>query len=151
MSKSNRSKPSAGKLISGTHGVIWINGSKCYEVSKFEAKLSADREEVQFAGEMVKDSKLMALSGTWSATIKKIYSYAKTIAEKFMHGEDVRVTLIGKLEDPDNGGIEKIQLSNCWFDEVTLQSFEGGKICEDELSGGFTDVSYLNDIADPCD
>ena len=71
MSKSNRSKPSAGKLISGTHGVIWINGSKCYEVSKFEAKLSADREEVQFAGEMVKDSKLMALSGTWSATIKK--------------------------------------------------------------------------------
>lgn len=151
MSKSNRSKPSAGKLISGTHGIIWINGNKCYEVSKFEAKLSADREEIQFAGDMIKDSKLMSLSGEWSATIRKIYSYAKNIAESFMRGEDVRITLIGQLKDPDNGGTEKIQLSNCWFDEVTLQSFEGGSICEDELSGGFTDLSYLNSISDPCD
>ena len=50
-----------------------------------------------------------------------------------------------------SGGTEKIQLSNCWFDEVTLQSFEGGSICEDELSGGFTEISYLNSISDPCD
>ena len=147
----NRSKPRANQLISGTHGVVWFNGNKVYEVSKFEAKITADREEVQFAGEMVKDSKLMSLSGEWSATIRKIYSYAKDISEEFMSGRDVRLTIIGQLKDPDNGGTEKIQLSGCWLDDITLQSFEAGSICEDELSGGFTDMTYLDSIDDPCD
>ncbi len=50
------------------------------------------------------------------------------------------------MEDPDNGGIERVQLMSCWLDELTLQAFENGKITEDEFSGGFVGFKYLDTI-----
>ncbi len=146
----DRAMPRAGQVISGTHGFLWFDGNIAYEVSNFEAKIETDREDVTFSGQMTKDSKLMGVSGTWSATVRKIYSRSKDIAESIMQGKDPRSTLIGKLADPDNGGTERVQFSNCWFDEVTLMAFENGSICEDELSGGFTAFKYLDSINDPC-
>lgn len=146
----SRSMPRPGQVISGTHGLFWWNGDICYEITSFEAKLKTNRETVTFAGEMWDDSKLMGVSGTWTAKIKKIYSRGKSYAEKLASGIDERLTLIGKLEDPDNGGTERIQLTSCWLDELTLQAFEHGKIIEDEFSGGFTGFKYLDSIDDPC-
>lgn len=100
--------------------------------------------------QMWDDSKLMGVSGTWSAKIKKVYSRGKAYAEKLASGIDERLTLISKLEDPDNGGTERVQLLSCWLDELTLQAFENGKITEDEFSGGFVGFKYLDTIDDPC-
>ena len=125
-----RKLPAVGKVISGTHGYFWWNNSICYEITSFEAKIKTNRETINFSGQMWDDSKLMGVSGTWTAKIKKIYSR--------------------KLEDPDNGGTERVQLMSCWLDELTLQAFENGKITEDEFSGGFVGFKYLDTIADPC-
>lgn len=146
----DRRKPAVGKVISGTHGYLWWNGDLCYEVTSFEAKLKTNRETINFSGDMWDDSKLMGMSGTWSAKIKKIYSRGKEYAESLAAGIDERLSLIGKLADPDNGGTERVQLKSCWLDELTLQAFENGKLAEDEFSGGFTGFTYLDDIADPC-
>ena len=137
-------------MISGTHGMVWLDGEITYEVASFEVKIKTNRETIQFAGEMIEDSKLMSVSGTWSAKIKKTFSRAKNYSEQIMKGIDPRSNLIGKLADPDNGGTERISITNCWFDELTIQQFENGKICEDELSGGFTGIQYLDAIDDPC-
>lgn len=147
---SERRKPRSGEVISGTHGKVWFDGDLTYEISSVELKIKTNRETIQFAGEMWEDSKLMSVSGTWSAKIKKTYSRAKKYAEALAKGTDMRSTIISKLNDPDNGGTERIEISNCWFDEVTLQQFENGKICEDELSGGFIGFKYLDAISDPC-
>ena len=146
----DRKKPPVGKVMSGTHGYLWWNGSICYEITSFEAKITANRETINFAGDMWDDSKLMGIAGEWSAAIKKVYSRGKEVAEKLAQGIDMRLTLIGKLEDPDNGGTERIQLDSCWLDELTLMKFENGSIIEDEFSGGFTGFKYLDTIADPC-
>ena len=92
------------------------------------------------------DSKLMGVSGTWTAKIKKIYSRGKTYAEKLSAGIDERLSLISKLEDPDNGGTERVQLMSCWLDELTLQAFENGKITEDEFSGGFVGFKSIDSV-----
>ena len=57
-------KISAPNIISGTHGKVWWDDSVIYEISSFEATLDTDREDVTFAGDMIKDSKLMSVSGT---------------------------------------------------------------------------------------
>lgn len=146
-----RTMPRAGQVISGTHGFFWWNNSICYEITSFEAKLKTNRETINFAGEMWDDSKLTGVSGTWNAKIKKVYSRGKKYAEALANGKDERITLIAKLEDPDNGGIERVQLKSCWLDELTLQAFENGKLIEDEFSGGFVGFKYLDDIDDPCE
>ena len=147
---STRGKPAVGKVISGTHGYFWWNGSIVYEITSFEAKIKTNGETINFSGDMWADRKLMGVEGTWSAKIKKVYSRAKDLAADLADGKDTRLTLIGKLADPDNGGIERIQLNSCWLDELTLMSFENGKNTEDQISGGFTSYSYLESIADPC-
>ena len=146
-----RRMPRVGQAISGTHGYFWWNGDICYEITSFEAKLKTNRETINFAGQMWDDSKLMGVSGEWSAKIKKVYSRGKYYAEQLAKGIDERLTLTAKLEDPDNGGPERIQLTSCWLDELTLQSFENGKLTEDEFSGGFTGFTYLDEITDPCE
>ena len=150
MASSERKKPPVGKVISGTHGYFWWDGSICYEISSFEAKLATNRETISFAGDMWEDSKLMSVKGTWAAKIKKIYSRGKKYAEALSEGLDERITLIAKLADPDNGGTERIQLDSCWLDEITLLAFEHGSLTEDEFSGGFTGFKYLEAIEDPC-
>lgn len=146
----DRKKPLPGQIISGTHGYLWLDGDITYEVSKVELKIKTNRETVQFAGDMMEDSKLMSISGTFSVTVRKVFSRAKKYVEQIAAGKDPRSTIITKLSDPDNGGVERIQVDNCWFDEITLAAFESGKICEDELSGGFTGFKYLDTIEDPC-
>ena len=52
--------------------------------------------------------------------------------------------MVARLEDPDNGGYETIQLDNCWYNDVSLMNFETGKIVEEEVSGGFTDYDLTS-------
>ena len=89
------------------------------------------------------DSKLMGVSGTWTAKIKKIYSRGKTYAEKLSAGIDERLSLISKLEDPDNGGTERVQLMSCWLDELTLQAFGTEKLPKMNFRADLSDLSIL--------
>lgn len=141
-------KISAPNIISGTHGKVWWDDSVIYEISSFEATLDTDREDVTFAGDMIKDSKLMSVSGTFTMKVRKVFSRGKRFAEAFMQGKDPRSTLISQLKDPDayGGGYEKIQLTNCWVESVPLTGGENGKVVEEEYKGGFTGLKFLESI-----
>lgn len=76
-------KISAPNIISGTHGKVWWDDSVIYEISSFEATLDTDREDVTFAGDMIKDSKLMSVSGTFTMKVQKVFSRGKSFAEAF--------------------------------------------------------------------
>lgn len=147
---SDRTKPAPGKVISGTHGYFWWNGDICYEVTSFEAKVTVNGEDITFSGDMWTDRKMMGLAGEFTVKLKKVYSRAKEYADELKAGRDPRLTLIGQLADPDNGGTETVTLTNCWLDEIPLMNFENGSIVEEEYSGGFTGYSYSSTIADPC-
>lgn len=140
-------KPTARNILSGTHATSWWDGDVCYEMSKVEVKLKTNRETVTFAGDMIEDSKLMSVSGTVSVTIRKVYSRAAEYAKQIMQGKDPRSTLIFKIDDPDAWGHERVKLSNVWFEEIPVFSAENGKIVEEEYSGGFTGLEFLDEIA----
>ena len=99
-------KISAPNIISGTHGKVWWDDSAVYEISSFEATLDPDREDVTFSGDMIKDSKLMSVSGTYTMKVRKVFSRGKKFAEGFMQGKDPRFTLISQLKDPDAYGAD---------------------------------------------
>lgn len=139
----------AGDILNGTYGYATFNGKDLYEVSKFEIKLNTNREDVNFAGKMMSDSKLVGLSGTYTMTLKKVYSYAKDYVKDFLNGKDPRNTFIGKLADPGSEGTEAVQITNCWLNDPTVLSYESAKTIEEEVSGGFTGLDYLDSIDDP--
>lgn len=139
-------KPTARNAISGTHTTCWWDGDICYEASSVEIKIKPNRETVQFSGEMIEDSKLMSVAGTYSIKIRKIYSRSAEYAEQMMQGIDPRITLIAKLDDPDAWGHERVKITNAWFDEIPVFSSENGKIVEEEYAGGFTGLQFLDKI-----
>jgi len=141
-------RPTAPRVMNGKWGMLYWDGEPVFEIDSFEAKIKIDREDLEFAGEMSKDSKMVGFTGEYSFKIKKVYSRGQTkMADAIKRGIDVRSQLIGKVDDPDAFGSERVVLSNCWFNELTLMKFEVGKKLEEEYSGGFTDYDFPDLVA----
>ncbi len=132
------------QTLSGTWGELWVDGEKILEMSKVEAKVTANREDVQLGLDV--DSKMTGLKGELSLTVKKVYSRYATVFENWKKGIDQRCQLITKLADPDavGGQQERYSIDNAWFNELPLVNMEKGGIIEDEISGGFTPTDMIN-------
>lgn len=130
---------------SGNYGRVWIDGSMIFEISAFEIKVVADREDVIIGNS--KDSKVVSLTGEGTLTIKKVFNRGfKIMLNNWKKGRDLRLTLVGVLRDPDmNGsGEERIEVTNLWFNELDVMHFTKGEVVETEIPFGFTpeDLSY---------
>jgi hypothetical protein len=137
------------RTLTGTWAELWLNGEKIFEISKIELKVTANREDVQIGLDV--DSKITGLKGEGNYTVKKVYTRAKPILERWVKGEDMRSQLIAKLADPDavGGQVERWSVDNVWHNELPVVSWEKGGIIEEEMSIGFTptDMHNLDAIA----
>lgn len=139
-------KPTAPRVMNGKWGMVYLNGEPVWETDSYEAKVKIEREDVDFVMQMAKDSKMTGLTGEWSMKIKKVFSRgAQLLADSIKKGQDVRIQIISKLDDPDAYGSERLVVENAWFNELMLQKFENAKMVDEEYSGGFTDF-YFPDI-----
>ena len=136
------------RTLSGAWGELWIDGEKIMEMSKISLKVTANREDVQLG--LSVDSKITGLKGEGSYTVKKVYTRAKAILEKWKKGQDVRCQIIAELGDPDavNGQIERWSVDNVWHNEIPVVNWEKGGIVEEEVTIGFppTDMQNLDEI-----
>lgn len=137
-------KVQGNKTLSGTWGELWVDGEKVWEMSKVEAKITANREDVQLGLDV--DSKMTGLKGEFTIVVKKVYSRYVTVFENWKKGIDQRCQLITKLADPDAVGEqqERYSIDNAWFNELPLVNMEKGGIIEEEVSGGFTPTDMVN-------
>ncbi len=126
------------RYINGSWGELWWDGEKIAGISKFELKITPEREDVPGDG-LDMDSKIVALKVEGSFTVKKIYSRSvDKLVKNWLQGLDPRSTLIGKLADPDTYGSERVTISNVWFNESAIMQFEKKKTVEEEYKFGCT-------------
>lgn len=134
----------------GNHGKVWWDGVLLFEISKFECKVTADREDVIIGNS--KDSKIISLTGEGTITIKSVINRnIKAYLEAWKAGHDPRANIVGLLEDPDmvDGQKERCSIDNVWFNELTLMTFEKGQVVEKEFPFGFTpeDATFIESVA----
>lgn len=123
----------------GSWGKVWWDNELLFEISKFEAKVTADREDVLIG--ISKDSKIVSLTGELSFTIKSVVNRnINKYLEAWKAGKDPRGTFVALIEDPDavDGQKERITIDNVWINDLNLLNFEKGKVVEKEFTGGFT-------------
>ena len=135
----------------GSHGRVWWDGEMLFEIAKFEAKVTADREDVLIGNS--KDSKITSLTGQGSFTIKSVINRnINRYLEEWKNGHDPRATLVGLIDDPDavEGQKERSIIDNVWFNELLLMAFEKGQVVEKEFTFGFTpeDASFVETVDD---
>lgn len=135
-------------IISGAYGTLWLNNEKIAEIKSIEAKITAERADVQLG--LSVDSKITALKGEGTLVINKVYSRGKKIVEDWLKGKDVRSRIVTSIQDPDTPGKqeERVSIDNVWFNSIDLAKFTRGELIEEEMPFGFTpeDVSYENSI-----
>lgn len=128
----------ARRQVNGSFGFLWWDGERIAEVLTFEAKITANREDVLQSGSTDIDSKMINLKGEGSMKIKKVYSRGvKKLLAAWQRGEDVRSKLEAKVDDPDAYGAERVTIDGVWFNEITALQFDTGQKLERELSFGF--------------
>lgn len=135
------------KVISGTHGKVWVGSDKMSNVKSFEAKLQPEYEDVVVSEKLSKGKRYMGYSLAGTMTLHKIDSYiAALVAEGFRSGTLPDVTIVAALEDPAAYGYERVQLTGVKFDELTLLAFETGSLTEESVPFTAEDFAYLDKI-----
>lgn len=122
------------KRWNGSHGKAWWDGELLFEIVKFEAKVTANREDVLIGNSV--DSKIVSLKGDINFTLKNVINRnINKYLEAWKNGTDPRAVFIGLIDDPDavDGQKERISIENIWFNELTLMSFEKGKVVEKRI------------------
>lgn len=138
------------KRWNGSHGKAWWDNELLFEIVKFEVKVTANREDVIIGNSV--DSKIVSLKGDITFTLKNVINRnISKYLEAWKQGLDPRATFVGLIDDPDavEGQKERISVENVWFNELTLMTFEKGKVVEKEYTGGFTpeDSVFIEEIA----
>ena len=67
-------------------------------------------------------------------------------SENIQAGKTTSCTIISKLQDPDSDGAERIKLTGCTFDELTLANWEAKKLGEESVPFSFTGWELLDTI-----
>ena len=80
------------RTISGAHGELWLDNEKVAELKSIEAKITAERADVQLGISV--DSKITGLKGEGTVTIYKVYTRGKKILENWSKGKDVRRRIV---------------------------------------------------------
>ena len=136
------------RTITGAYGELWLDNEKVLELKSVEAKITAERKDVQLGISV--DSKITRLKCEGTIKVFKVYTRGKKILENWVKGKDVRSRIVTSIKDPDSlrGQEERVSIDNVWLNSIELAKFERGEIVEEEIPFGFTpsDVRYENAI-----
>ena len=136
----------ANRVMSGTWGQVWVASELWAEVSAFQAKFTYTKEDQQMAGQMAVDTKIVNAKGTGSITIKKVFSRTANHSNQVLEGIDERLTIIGKLADPDAYGAERVAFYNVSLDEEAIMDWKAGGTTEITIPFTFTEREWLQEV-----
>ncbi len=137
-------KVNAKNVMSGSFGVVRVDGIEYANISSFESKVTNTREDLQFSGNVGIDSKLLSSAGTGTMTFRKVNSrvVARQIPQ-LISGKDFKTVLILTVDDPDSLGKETISITDVWFNDFDLFKFEMGTTMEETVSFGFNPTNVI--------
>ncbi len=140
----------ATKVINGTFGEVWNDGTWLTNVQSAEALVEINKEEINRSGTRWVGHKVTSLTGTGTISGYKITSdFIKLVGAVAKDSGKPYVTeLIYKLADPESFGAERIRLKGVQFDRIPLSTFEVNSIVQEELPFTFSGYELLDEIVE---
>ncbi|MDE7426138.1 MAG: phage tail tube protein [Lachnospiraceae bacterium] len=136
------------QVINGTFGELWIDDMYMAEVTGFEAKAALEKSEVNQTRTLAKGYKITGIDCKGTVKLNKVTSYfINLLSDNIKAGKTTVCTITSKLDDPDSTGSERIKLTGCTFDELTLANWEGKKLGEESVPFSFSGWEVLDSIS----
>lgn len=137
----------ANKILKGKDGNLWFNGQLLSTLSKVEAKVKGDFEDVNFCGTPATYSVYNGWSGEGSFTCKKVDSTVwKLVADAYKTGIMPSIKLISSLTDQTTGKSERVAIEGVVITEFVLAGYESKKMIDEEFPFKFGDYEPLETI-----
>ncbi len=136
----------ASRIMNGTWGEVWEDGLPVVEISAFSFKVGKTFESINKCNQMAEDRKLTSVRLTGSMTLKKVYTRGADDAQAALHGHDIRRILMGKLDDPDAYGAERVAIYGVSYDEQVVMDWASAKAGELTVPFQATDFEYLDKV-----
>ena len=137
---------SASRVMNGTFGQIWEDGTEIAEVSAFQLKVTNNFDTINLCKQMAEDRKLIGVKITGSMTLHKVYTRGADAVTAALAGRDLRKTLVGKLADPDAYGAERVAFYNVSLDEEAIMDWKAGGTTEITIPFTFTEREWLQEV-----
>ena len=136
------------RVINGQYGEVWQDGKWLTNVTKAEATVEINKEEIARSGTRWLGFKVTSLKGGGTISGYKVTSdFIKLIgAVASDRGKPYVTELILKLDDPEAYGAERVRLKSVQFDQIPLGMFEVGSLVEEELPFTFSGYDLLDAI-----
>ena len=137
------------QVINGTFGECWIDDEYMSETTGLEAKVTLNKEEVKQTGTLRKGYKYTGVEGKGTLKLNKVTSkMMKKISDNIQQGKTTVAKIQSNLADPDavGGKNEQVVIYDALFDEVTLASWEAGKIGEESIPFSFGEWEIIDAI-----
>ena len=136
------------RVINGTFGELWINDDYMSQVTALEAKVTLEKTEVNQTGTLAKGYKITGIDCKGTIKLNHVTSYfPNLLSEALKGGKTVSATIISNLSDPDALGSERVKLTGCTFDELTLADWEAKKLGEESIPFSFTGWELMDTIS----
>jgi len=136
-------------IMSGTFGVITMNGHEVMEAFGMEAKVELQKEAIKICGSLAEHEKYMGYKGTGTVRLKKTNSrMALELIEGIKSGKLPSVEIMSELADPAANGAERVLIKGVKFNDLTLANWEAGALGEVEAPFTFTDFQMI-DVVEP--
>lgn len=135
------------RVLNGTHGHLWLNGSQVAEAIGCEAAVELVTEEIPQGGELQSGEKVVGRNGTGKLTLHKVTSrMIKAMSEDMKNHRQTEFTLISAVTDPDAYGSERVKLTGVIFSKLPLIGWELKKQLTEELDFKFRDWDVIDTI-----
>lgn len=133
------------QILNGAWGECWVDSDYMAEVTGVTAEVTFDKSETRQCRRLWKGYKVTGYDGKGTLKMNKVTSYwTKRISEDMKKGKTTVFTIIAKLDDPDAMGAERIKLSGCTLDKLTLADWENAKLGEESIGFTFTGFETLD-------
>ncbi len=128
------------RVLSAAWGELRVNNVTWGEVTGVNLDVEITREDVKFGLGM--DSKITGVSGSGTITVDKVYSRFVDVFKDIQKGNDTRVDLYLKVEDPDatDSQIETVSVKGAWLNSFPIGFGEKTGKVTGEFSIGFNPV-----------
>lgn len=138
---------SGKQVMSGTFGEVWIDNEYVSEIYKAQAKDVYNKSPIAMCGKMGKDYKVTSIDRKGSLGLNKVNSrMLELLGDKIRNGQDFRVSIILKLDDPDADGPERVKIMGVSFDELILADWEAGVAGKMEIPFTYSDWIPLDKV-----
>lgn len=135
-------------ILNGTGGRVWWNGRLLASLTKCEAKMTGDFEDVSVCGDAATHTMFNGWSGSGTLTFLKVDSViADQMIAAYTSGNMPDIQIVTALTNARTKKSARYQISGVVVTEIMVAAFEAKKQVEEEIPFNFSRIQPLETIS----